>query len=159
MARLQELKDKRMKVLEKILENQDICKLLYYDTAFPLEQPNIDDTWGSIFMKRVFPLTYIPTTQDTTGSLLSVYFSDISAEGVYFKNIRLKFVVMSHHDSWMNMETGDLRPDFICEKIDEMFNSENGFGIGKILFESRREIYPSDKFAGYIMTYNITEFN
>jgi hypothetical protein len=158
VSRLRELKEKRMLVLDKILSDMPLCKLLYYDTEHPLDKQDISDT-STLLFDRIFPLPYTDMTQDTTGSLLNFFFSEIVSEGLKFKEIKLKFIISCHYSSWTNMENGDLRADAISERIDELFNETRNLGIGKVLFESRREIYPADKFAGYIMTYKVTDFN
>jgi hypothetical protein len=158
MAHLKELRQKRIDILKKICDNQTLCKLLYYNEDNPLSMPDITDSFDKLIMNRLFPLPFIPSITNNTGAYLCIYFGDIRKDGMQFKDIQIKFVVLCHKDSWI-IADNQLRPDNICEAIEDEFNMASDMGIGRVLFDYRRPIQINDTYFGYEMSYRVYDFN
>lgn len=157
MAGLKELREHRNVILKKITDNQRICKYLHYATENPLSMADILNPFKALFKKRIFPFSFSQKILQDTGANLFFNFTDIGAEGSHFKDVMLRFTILSHVDS-LYIVDNNTRSDAICEEIEQMFNQTEGMGIGKVQFYGRRELI-TDSHAGYILSYKFYEFN
>lgn len=155
-SNLKDLETTRLIILDNIMDNQNLCKLIAFDTLTPLNEPDIEDTF-ELLNKRIFPVPFIPIKLEEQVTTLNFFFNRINKDGLYYKDIELKFWINSHYDNWQI--NGNLRPDLIAVEIENMMNYKNGFGIGKLLFNNMVLFYPADRFAGYELTYHYTQFN
>ncbi len=160
MARFEELDENINKVMMKLIESQNLCKLLYYDTGHdedPLSKPDIQDM-SSLLFDRIYPLPKIPNIEESTSSLLTVFFDEIRlSENINFKGTILSFTILCHIDLWRM--PGKLRPYSIKHEIDKIFNEQRVIGIGKMQFERSRFTWANEKYSGYRLDYRIYDFN
>lgn len=129
-------------IKNKILDNQNLCKLLYYNQRNPLSQPNLDDT--SILYKDKLnqKLYFTPYTEDADSeskSTLNVVVTEfkLDQKSKYFKELKIEFIIMIHHDLWtLDDGSGDiiLRPNAIWDEINRTFY-DNSSGIGRDIFD------------------------
>jgi hypothetical protein len=159
MAKFDELNKNINNVLFKLIESQNLCKLLLYPTNDALSQPDISDT-SSLLFERIYPLPKIPDPVSETGSFLTVLFDSFQlGNNVGTKQGLLTFVVIVHIDSWRMEGTGMLRPFAIMNEIDKLFNQERVIGVKKIDINDGRLIKMNDKFWGYELNYRIVNGN
>lgn len=114
---------------EKILRNQNICKLLYYypectDYSYdPLSQPDIKDT-SVLLMEHVFPMPKLPDLETEQKGYMTVTisggdkYSYDSNDG--YRRINIIFDIIVHLKSWMIKDS--YRVYKIAEEIDKMLN-------------------------------------
>lgn len=122
---------------EKLLRNQNICKLLYcYPTVsendhdfYPnfdfsvFEQPDIEDT-SMLFMRYIYPLPKMPDTKTEQKTYLCVNVSggyDMD-DNKGFRRINLLFDIVCHLNSWYVRE--GYRPYLLMSEIDKMLNDK-----------------------------------
>lgn len=145
-----------------LLENQNLCKLLYYypeETNYqfnPLTQPDIQDT-SSLLMKHIYPLPKIPDAETE-----QICFIDVTISGgkpcdtnPRFREVTLGFDIICHLDTWIIK--GGFRPLSIVHEIDSMFN----FQETKMDILNRPIANPlipknySNMFYGYHLSYDL----
>ena len=164
MGKFSELNENINKVLMKLIESQNLCKYLYYDTTDPLSGSDISDT-TSLLYDKVFPYpTPISVFKDADGiptasSIINVFFDNytLGKTNNKFKNGKLVIRVICHMDLW-KLDTSQLRPYCILNEIDEIFNEQRVVGIGKGEFESCRLILEDENYSGYALVYKDYEF-
>jgi hypothetical protein len=158
MSRFNELSLNLNSVLLKLIENKNLCKLLYYNTNDPLSEIDIIDNTSLLFNK-IYPYPFTPDINNNAESIINVFFDDfeIGKDNNYFKNASLTFIVICNTDLWRIQ--GDLRPFAILNEIDMLFNQQLGFGIGKTNFDRGTLLWLNEKYSGYKITYNICDFN
>lgn len=158
MSRFTELNLNINSVLLKLIENKNLCKLLTYNTYTPLSENDIEDNLSLIFNK-IYPFPFTPKVEDEACSIINVLFDDfeIGKNNPYFKNSQLSFVVLCHNSLW-RIE-GMLRPFSILNEIDTIFNSQHGYGIGKMHFVSGNLLWANTQYSGYKVTYELCDFN
>ena len=122
---------------EKILRNQNICKLLYYYPEsgsdnmndFPdlnysvYSQPDIKNT-DVLFYKNVFPLPKIPEAETKQQTFILVNLSggyDVD-ENTGFRRVNILIDIISHLKCWKVKE--GYRPYLIMSEIDKILNSK-----------------------------------
>ena len=114
---------------EKILRNQNICKLLYYypectDYSYdPLSQPDIKDT-SILLMEHVFPMPKLPDLETEQRGYMTVTISGGDKYGYDsndgYRRINIIFDIIVHLKSWMIKDS--YRVYKIAEEIDKMLN-------------------------------------
>lgn len=159
MANFKELNTNINKVILKLTESQDLCKLLYYQSDDPIHELDLTDTYKVLFMKNIFPFPKNPSTFTEPTSFLTILFDDIQigTKNTGFKNSILTLNVICHTDKW-KIE-GALRPYSIMNKIDEILNNQRVIGIGNVQFKQCKSISVNNEYHGYRMEYIITDFS
>lgn len=154
-------------ILQKIYASQDLCKLLYYDVSNPLEQADIIDTkilFTDKMNKRIFTTPFnldIAEIQKTTLTIC-VYHSEIDNNNVFYKDIMIDFIIVSHVNLWEldtdNEYETNLRPNLIVNELSKLFNREYTVGIGKNHYASLKQYRPNQWYSGYILSYSGMDF-
>jgi hypothetical protein len=157
MAYFKELNGAVNKIIEIIISDQELCKLLYYSEDDPLNQPIISNTKTLIFDK-IFPFPKQPDAQLEKGSLINIYFLSGKpwSGNNGFKKEMIAIDVLCHLDSWKII--GGIRPYEISERLDTLFNNKNikEISSNKVYFDGWTNIKYSDYFYGYRLIYILT---
>lgn len=159
MAFFSELETAVMKAVQLLLQDQTLCKLLYYtDSKDPLAQPDITDT-SILLNKNIFPLPKDSKSVDQTHAFINVYYPKITQwkTGRGFNKPFLRFDVVCHVDSWL-IDNG-IRTYAIMSEVDKIFNDKNIQELSnqKIWFDSATCMMYSDYFYGFSMIYMLTQ--
>lgn len=158
MAYFSDLNDNLNFVVSKILDNQDLCKYLYYPSKDPLSEPDILNPRQSLMMKNIFPLPKDANSVVDEISILNIYFPIVSPykPNSGFREVILNFDVMCHLDIW-DTDYG-IRIYSIANEIDKMFNN-NFYGeisIKRIFYKGASLKRFSDRFYGWQMIYELS---
>lgn len=158
MSRFEELDQNIMSVLLKLIANQNLCKLLNFNSYDPLSEADIADT-STLLFDRIFPFPFTPNVDSDAISQINVLLDNfqLGKTNPAFKNNQLTFVVICHKSLWKM--SGMLRPFAILKEIDTLFNSTNGIGIGKMQFIGGNLTWLNDNYSGYRVSYSICDFN
>ena len=144
-------------ILDKIISNQNICKLLYYNFEDALSRSDIEDT--SILLneesKYIYTDFYIPTTETLPKSYLISYLDNfrLDRSNIEFKEGILTFIVLTH-TSLHQVDDGKRLYELLNE-IDEIFNETRIKGFGKLFLDSCRITRANENISGYTVGYSI----
>lgn len=145
-------KDMRL-LVDKILSNERLKKLLFYTTRDALEKPKLTEEESiSLFGKQIklVPKLYVD------GSVLTyiiVSFDNfVESENPQFRDNIIEFDIICHFDQWQ-LKDYDLRPYRIAAELDSMLDKKKLTGIGKIEFLGANQIILTDEFAGLCLMY------
>ncbi len=165
MGRFAKLNNDIQQLGWKMLENQDICKLIYYNNSQIIDKPdvNIDE----ILHKRLFLFTSkLPiAVKEGTYVMIRPYRFKLS-KGGYFVVSLLCFDIYVHQDARRvvfqdkngELLTGD-RVLMLMDKIDEFIYGGSGLGIGEDNFDGAEEINTrNNEFAGFTLAYKNIDF-
>ncbi|MNH66533.1 hypothetical protein D3C73_185660 [compost metagenome] len=160
MARFEQLNKNTEDILLSIIDNQNLCKLIHYDSNDPFSEKDIEDT-SELLFERIFPFPKIPGVETKALTYLNVYMDNflIPSANNGVKEALIIFNVITHNDLWRMEGTGMLRPYSILHEIDEMFNKERVIGIKKLKFNRGKYIYLNNQFGGYEASYVVTSVN
>ena len=147
--------NKDMKLLvDKIITNDRLCKLLYYTDRQALEHAKLTDVEKvSLFEKniKITPKMYVDN------SVLNYIF--IKFDNFYtaptnpeFRENTIEFDIVCHFDQWQ-MGDFNLRPYRIAAELDTMLNNQRLTGIGLLEFLGAKHININDEFAGVCLMY------
>ena len=140
-------------IINEILKNNRLKKLLYYTTSDAMEKPNITEDESLSLLGtniKIVPKLYVD------GSVLNyilINFDNFTpSENPEFRDNTIQFDIICHFDQW-NLRDYALRPYKIAGEIDSMFNLKKLTGIGYLEFMGATQIVLTDEFAGLCLMY------
>ena len=146
--------NKDMKLLvDKIMANERLCKLLYYTDSEALNKPKLTDEQKiSLFNKqiRLVPKLYVDTP--VLNYIIISFDNFIESDNPEFRDNIIEFDIICHFDQWQ-LKDFDLRPYRIAAELDTMLNKQRLTGIGLVEFYGAKEILLTDEFAGVCLMY------
>lgn len=152
--------DNLFKIINKLVSNQRLCRLLKYQNSTPFsdELSNIDGI--ELVNKQIVIVPKIPENLDIECSYITVIFDKyiVNPNNDDFKICTLRFDIACPYEEWM-LDESNLRPYLIMQEVDEMFNQQRVSGIGKLQFSHSEPLTLSSQFGGYSMFYTVNEFN
>lgn len=165
MGRLEKLNNDIQELANKILDNQDICKLIYYPSNNPLEQPAVNGK-QYILDERLLTFTpKLPLAEDT-GTYVSIRTPRLKpTKDDYYIVSMLCFDVYCHKDirsiyykdSKGDFKKGD-RAILILDKIENTMKDIE-LSVGKNKLDAISEIANSNAiFSGYTAGYIDVDF-
>ena len=140
-------------IVNEILKNNRLKKLLYYTTSDAMEKPNLTEDQSLSLLGtniKIVPKLYVD------GSVLNyilINFDNFTpSENPEFRDNTVQFDIVCHFDQW-NLRDYALRPYKIAGEIDSMFNLKKLTGIGYLEFMGATQIVLTDEFAGLCLMY------
>ena len=140
-------------IVNEILKNNRLKKLLYYTSSDAMEKPNLTEDESLSLLGtniKIVPKLYVD------GSVLNyilINFDNFTpSENPEFRDNTVQFDIVCHFDQW-NLRDYALRPYKIAGEIDSMFNLKKLTGIGYLEFVGATQIVLTDEFAGLCLMY------
>lgn len=142
-------------IINRILKNERLQKLLYYTNATPLDQDNLnEDERLSLLTNniKIVPKLYID------GSVLNyiiVSFDNFvpNSTNPEFRDNIISFDIICHFDQWQ-LKDFNLRPYRIAAEIDTLLNNTHLTGIGTLQFLGCNQLLLNEEFAGVSLMYS-----
>ena len=145
-------KDMRL-LVDKLLSNDRLCKLLYYTSRDALEQPNLTDEQKlGLFRQnfKIIPKLYVDN--NVLNYIVISFDNYLPSSNPQFRNNFIEFDILCHFDQWQ-LKDFNLRPYRIAAEIDSMLDKQKLTGIGEIEFSAASQILLNDEFAGLCILY------
>ncbi len=142
-------------VVNKILENQNICKMLYYTQRDCLSAPDLTQEQKiSLINKQILIVPRLEITDECPNKIL-VQLTDFSqnVNNPEFRDCVLRFAILCHPDHWL-MGNFQLRPYRIAGELDAMFDEKKMTGIGTLQFLGCDNLIMSDQLEGLLLLYS-----
>lgn len=141
-------------IIQKILEDNELKKLLYYNSKDCLEQPNLTQAESfSLIGKQVKIVPKITIEQEGYPYII-IGFDNFVPNGhnPQFRDNYITIDILCPFDNW---DLGDfqLRPYKIAGRIDARLNNQKLTGIGVLNFISGNNLVINDELAGFSLTY------
>lgn len=149
------------KIAEKILNNQQLCRLLKYQVRDPFNKEKYEDVDGLELMGKqilIVPKVFDENTEKM--SYITAIFDDFVVNQINpdFKVSTIRFDIACPYDEWL-LDERSLRPYLMMQEVDTMFNQAKLSGIGNLQFYRADALSLSPQIGGYSMRYKINEFN
>jgi hypothetical protein len=142
----------KIEIIKKIINSQDIVDLILNELNS--EVPNTD-----IINTNVFEYDYVPEIDSEAKTYVCID-GDLDATGTTTYNDITMYIYVFTHKTLMNLQDeSGTRIDVLCNKIDNLLNSQMGFGMGKIIFDSCRRFVPQTDHYGRAILYRIKDLN
>ena len=155
------------RIANKIMLNQNVCRLLKYHTRDPFlmkdpitgkDQPEVDG--AELINKQILIVPKIYDDSTEKMSYITAIFNSfvVNQMNPEFKISTVRFDIACPYDEWL-LNGHSLRPYLIMQEIDKMFNKRQMAGIGTLQFYRADALTLSPWIGGYSMEYKINEFN
>lgn len=143
-------------IIDQMLKNNRLKRLLYYTTRDALKKPNLtEDESLALFEKghiRMVPKLYVD--KDVLNYIIIGFDNFIpNGSNPEFRDNIITFDIICHFDQWQ-MDNFQLRPYKIAAEIDTLFNNRHLSGIGELQFLGGKKLPINDEFAGFTMMYS-----
>lgn len=153
--------DNAFKIADKIMLNQNICRLLKYQVRDPFNTDKYPDVDGTDLINKqilIVPKVYDDNTEKM--SYITALFDHFNVNSLNpdFKNTCIRFDIACPYDEWLLNERS-LRPYLLMQEIDTIFNESKLAGIGTLQFRQAVPLTLTPWIGGYSMYYYIDEFN
>jgi hypothetical protein len=147
---LQEFFDYKNQLMEDLLTNEDIVRLI--DDTVALQ--NAD----SLAYTQVFPCEYVPdTVQD--GKTYICFDVDVQRTADKTFLSPTLFVWVFTHRSKLRLPEGGVRTDKLCSEICKAINGSRKYGLGELNLYSVKRFAPMTDFQGKVLTFYAKDFN
>lgn len=152
--------DNTFQIANKLVNNQNICRLLKYQVRDPLSDkyPNVDGVELINKQILIIPKIYDDSTEKMSYVLAVFDNFVVNNFNPEFKLTTLRFDIACPYDEWM-LDNKSLRPYLLMHEIDNDFNEKTLAGIGTLQFARATALTLSPQIGGYSLWYNINEFN
>lgn len=146
--------NKDMKILvNKILSNQRLKKLLYYQVKDPLSKPNLTEEESlSLFGQQIKMVPKLYVDKDLLTYMIISFDNFVESSNPQFRDNIIEFDIICHFDSWQ-LNDFDLRPYRIAAELDSMLDKQKLTGIGLLEFVGASQIVLNSEFAGLCLMY------
>lgn len=151
-----------IKIVKKLLKNQNLCKLLVNADLEPLNpdlHPDIEDTM-SLYRKniRVVPLV-TPDDETSTSKVILVYGGAAPSEdNPDNEEISLLVYVYVPYEEW-EIAGDQLRPFAIMSEVRESIQDRKINGLGEIKYLGFNINSLTNQMGSYLMRFSINAFN
>lgn len=145
-------KDMRL-LVDKILSNERLKKLLFYTTKDALDKPKLTEEESlSLFGKQIKLVPKLYVDGSVLAYIIISFDNFVESSNPEFRDNIIEFDIICHFDQWQ-LKDFDLRPYRIAAELDSMLNDQKLTGIGKIEFLGANQIILTDEFAGLCLMY------
>ena len=156
-----ELGENLQKIVKRLLANDDLVKLLYYEQDDPMGQPalNTEMKEREVFEKLIKTVPRVGT-KDTAKSVIVVYVQKAGklSGNKEFRNVRILVDVIVPLTQWYIRDT-NFRPFAILGQIQSSLDDKTVNGLGKISGGDFELNFVTDDVICYQQIYEITEYD
>ena len=148
------------KIVSRLLNNDDLIKLLYYVDKDPLSQPILTKEEKQKYIyEKLLRITPRVNEDDTNQSYVVVYITSGKKLGGNneFRNIQITVDVIVPLDVWV-IKDSNLRPFAILGQIQESLEGKTINGLGKLTGGDFDLTRLTDKTSIYSQSFLITEY-
>lgn len=143
-------------IMFKVLENQNLLRLLKYTTPDSLSMPILTTAERmEMINTHVKIVPKLPIAEEV-GSYIIILFDTFTPNmtNPMFRDNVIIFDIICHTDTWV-MDDYMLRPYKIMNEIDKMFNNSKLNGIGKVDFVASNSLILTSELAGFTIMYKV----
>ena len=142
------------KIVDRMLSNPRLLKLLYYREADALKKQNLTATEKMSLIGHELKIVPYLAIDKECPIFVIISFDNFTpnASNPEFRDCTVNFDILCHPDHW-NLGDFQLRPYKIAGEIDAMFNKQKMTGIGELQFMGANNLVLNDQLMGLTMIY------
>ena len=156
-----ELGENLQKIVKRLLANDELVKLLYYEQDDPMGQPalSVEIKEQEVFEKLIKTVPRVGT-KDTAKSVIVVYIQKAGklSGNKEFRNVKILVDVIVPLTQWYIRDT-NFRPFAILGQIQSSLDDKTVNGLGKISGGDFELNFVTDDVICYQQVYEITEYD
>lgn len=141
-------------ITNKILENDNLCKLLYYTQRDCLSAPALKAAEKMSLINNQIKIVPCLTISEECPIYLIITMTNFTPNysNPEFRDCEIGFEVLCHPDHW-NLGNFALRPYKIMGELDAMFNKTKLTGIGTLEFQVCTNLVLNNQLMGLTSSY------
>lgn len=142
-------------IVNKILSNKNVLKLLYYTTPDWKDQPDLTSAQiKSLFTKKqIYNIPKIVADDEKLSYLIITYDSFTpNAKNPFYRDHLVEIKIICHFDDW-DLNDFELRPYRIAGELDSMLDGQHLTGIGELNFLGADQDVYDDEYGGITLKY------
>ncbi len=147
-------------VMERLVTNENIAKLLYYGDKDALSKPNISaEVRLSMVNDYIRVVPVLPKDLEAKNYIIIQFdsFSPSGSDAMTYKDFVLTFDIFCNAQNWI-LDGYQLRPYAIMDEIDKMFNMSKLNSSGPINFIGANSIIINENLLGFNLAYRIYDY-
>lgn len=140
-------------IVDKIMKNTRLKKLLYYNTKDALDRPALtEDQSLELFGKNIKLVPKLYVDGSVLTYIIISFDNFIQSSNPEFRDNIIEFDIICHFDQWQ-LQDFALRPYKIAGELDSMLDKKRLTGIGLLEFLGANQIILTDEYAGLCLMY------
>lgn len=141
-------------IVNRLLKNDNLCKLLYYTQKDCLKAPDLTMEQKLTMLNRQIQIVPKLDIVNECPNFIIITFDKFipNATNPEFNDFTITIDVLCHPDHW-NMGNFALRPYKIAGEIDSMLNNKKIIGIGTMTFLGGANLALNDQLMGLTLAY------
>ena len=142
-------------IMDKILSNKTLLKLLYYNTPNWKNEPNLTSAQTKeLFSKKIISnIPKIVVDKEKQNYLRITYDSFTPNQtNPFYRDHLVEIKIICHFEDW-DINDFELRPYRIAGEIDSMLDGEHLTGIGELSFIGADQDVYDDEYGGITLRY------
>ena len=155
----QELGINLQKICSRLMANDNLIQLLYYEDLDPLSQGKLEDKKKQKLFNDLICVVPKVGTREDSRSVIAVYIPKASSLGgnKEFKNVTIAIDVFVPLTQWI-IKDSNLRPFAIMGEIQKSLNDKTVNGLGKIQGGDFELTLLTDEMSAYRQYFSIVEY-
>lgn len=142
-------------IVERLMKNQRLMKLLYYTQPDCLKAPDLSmEEIYNMLGKHIKIVPKLPIQQECPIFIIITFNDFFPTNNPQFRDCTLSFDILCHPDHW-NLGDFELRPYKIAGLIDALLNNEKLTGIGTLQFANAHNLVLNDQLMGITLNYDV----
>lgn len=156
---LKELGSFMQRIVKRLMNNQNLLKLLYYTDKDPLSQSDIsDDTVKKEIYEKLIKVVPRVGPKETASSLIAIKIDRGKAnKNDEFRDIHFMIDVFVPLTQWI-IKDENLRPFAIMGEIQKSLQGAKVDGIGQIIGGDFELNFLTEEISCYTMTFSVTSY-
>lgn len=153
----------KQKATEMLINNETICKLLYYPTPDWANKPNLTqgqkDELLQNNIKQYRYIDGIATKKTSVISLGTLQYSTLEEFRLFSNDYLQGFIIFYILCDVDIMETNQgIRADLLQQEIYNTFQAERGFGLGELILKEQQELWVDyNRAGGYTIGFKVVD--
>ena len=140
-------------LMNAMLNNERLKRLLYYTTNDALDKPNLTDEQSiSLIGTNIKNVPKLVLDKSVLNYIIVSFDNFLETENPEFRDNIIEFDIICHMDQWP-LKDFALRPFKIAAEIDTIFNNKKFTGMGKLEFLGCKIVGINNEFAGVALLY------
>lgn len=143
------------RICNKLLENQRLCKLLYYTDRDCLKKEDLSSLQKINMVNKQLKIIPRLLIEEECPNYVVITMDNFSPNPLNpeFRDCTISFDIFCHPNHW-NLGDFQLRPYKIAGEIDSLLNGTKLTGIGEINFLSGNNLVLDDNLMGLTLNYS-----
>lgn len=153
----------KQKATEMLINNETICKLLYYPTPDWANKPNLtQEQKDELLQNNIKQYRYIDgiaTKKTSVISLGTLQYSTLEEFRLFSNDFLQGFIIFYILCDVDIMETNQgIRADLLQQEIYNTFQAERGFGLGELILKEQQELWVDyNRAGGYTIGFKVVD--